>query len=189
MPAALSIVLPRSPEMGDLLAISDARALVLEAVRPLPVESVALNGALGRVLAREVSSPIAVPPFDSSAMDGFAVIAGEPAELDVVGEAGAGHPADAPVAPVRRSRSRPGRPCRRGATAVVPVERTEQTDGSVRVPETSEGANIRRPGEDVRPAMSCSTPAIGSAPPSWEWRRPSVWRSWTARGVRESPCW
>ena len=73
--------------MGDLLAISEARRLVLEAARPLPIENVALNDALGRVLAREVRSAIAVPPFDSSAMDGYAVIAGEAAELEVVAEA------------------------------------------------------------------------------------------------------
>jgi molybdopterin molybdotransferase len=149
MPAALSIVLPRSPEMGDLLAISEARALVLEAVRPLPIESVALNGALGRVLARDVTSPIAVPPFDSSAMDGFAVIAGDEAELEVVAEARAGHPADASVGAGQAIAISTGAAVPEGATAVVPVERTEQRNGRVSVPATSEGANIRRSGEDV----------------------------------------
>jgi molybdopterin molybdotransferase len=135
--------------MGDLLTISEARALVLEAVRPLPIESVALNGALGRVLARDVTSPIAVPPFDSSAMDGFAVVAGDEAELEVVAEARAGHPADSPVGAGQAIAISTGAAVPEGATAVVPVERTEQRNGRVSVPATSEGANIRRSGEDV----------------------------------------
>jgi molybdopterin molybdotransferase len=149
MPAATSIVLPRSPEMADLLAIAEARRRVLDAVRPLPAENVAISDALGRVLAKDVRSPIAVPPFDSSAMDGYAVIAGDAAELEVVGEARAGHPSDAPLRAGQAIAISTGAPVPRGATAVIPVERTQQGDGGVSVPATSEGANIRRSGEDV----------------------------------------
>ena len=58
--------------MADLIPIAEARSRVLEAVRPLPAEPVPLAEALGRVLAEDVESTISVPPFDSSAMDGYA---------------------------------------------------------------------------------------------------------------------
>src|SRR5919107_4346992 len=87
------------PPMADLIAIAHARARVLKAVRPLPAEAVPLAEALGRVLAEDVESAISVPPFDSSAMDGYAVIAGDAAELEVVGEARAGHPAGVALGP------------------------------------------------------------------------------------------
>jgi molybdopterin molybdotransferase len=135
--------------MADLLAIAEARTLVLEAVSPLPAEDVALEGALGRVLAEDVESAIAVPPFDSSAMDGYAVIAGAAAELEVVAEARAGHPAAAAVHEGQAIAISTGAAVPEGATAVVPVERTEAADRRVRVPDTEVGANIRRSGEDV----------------------------------------
>ena len=135
--------------MADLPAIGEARKLVLEAVRPLPAENVAISDALGRVLAQDVRSPIAVPPFDSSAMDGYAVIAGAAAELEVVAEARAGHPSDATLSAGQAIAISTGAAVPEGATAVIPVERTQQLDGRVSVPATSEGANIRRSGEDV----------------------------------------
>ncbi len=78
--------------MSDLITIEEARRRVLTTVTRLGDEPMALDAALGRVLAEEVSSTLPVPPFDSSAMDGFAVVAGQAAELSVVGEARAGHP-------------------------------------------------------------------------------------------------
>jgi molybdopterin molybdotransferase len=136
--------------MGNLLAIEEARRLVLEAVRPLPAEDVALLDALGRVLAEDVESPISVPPFDSSAMDGYAVIAGGPAQLDVVDESRAGHPAGATLQGGQAIAISTGAAVPEGATAVVPVEDTEQVDGRVSVPATEAGANIRRSGEDIQ---------------------------------------
>ena len=59
----------------------------------------ALDLALGRVLAEDVTSGIDVPPFDSSGMDGYALIAGPEGELEVIGEARAGHPAAEAVRP------------------------------------------------------------------------------------------
>jgi molybdopterin molybdotransferase len=137
--------------MADLLPIAEARRLVLDAVRPLPAEDVGLSDALGRVLAEDVESAISVPPFDSSAMDGFAVIAGGAGELEVIGESRAGRPAGAPVRAGEAIAISTGAAVPEGATAVVPVERTEPADGRVTVPETQAGANIRRSGEDIRP--------------------------------------
>jgi molybdopterin molybdotransferase len=135
--------------MADLIAIAHARARVLEAVRPLPAEAVPLAEALGRVLAEDVESAISVPPFDSSAMDGYAVIAGDAAELEVVGEARAGHPAGVALGPGAAVAISTGAAVPDGATAVVPVEQSEAAGDSVRVPSTQQGANIRRAGEDI----------------------------------------
>ena len=135
--------------MADLITIAEARSRVLEAVRPLAAEPVPVAEALGRVLAEDVESAISVPPFDSSAMDGYAVIAGDGGELKVVAEARAGHPADMAVTPDTAIAISTGAAVPEGATAVVPVERTEAAEDSVRVPATKAGANIRHAGEDV----------------------------------------
>jgi molybdopterin molybdotransferase len=145
--------------VGDLISIDEARGRVLGAVRPLPEEEVPLAGAHGRVLAEDVESPIDVPPFAGSAMDGYAVIAGPEAELEVVGESRAGHPAVERVEPGTAIRISTGAAMPAGATAVVPLERTEPAGGDVagdqgpagriRVGRSSPGDNIRRAGEDV----------------------------------------
>ena len=81
--------------MADgLIYISTALELVLDAVRPLGSEDLSLAEALGRVLAADVAAAEDLPPFDSSAMDGYAVIAGPGGELEVVDESRAGHPAE-----------------------------------------------------------------------------------------------
>jgi molybdopterin molybdotransferase len=136
--------------MAELISIAEARERVLAAVRPLPAEDVALDEALGRVLATEARSQDDLPPFDSSAMDGYAVVAGPAAELPVVGESRAGSPAERPLAPGEAMRISTGAAVPEGADAVVPVERVEVLDGRVRVPATEPGAHIRRAGEDAR---------------------------------------
>jgi molybdopterin molybdotransferase len=144
--------------VSELISIEEARRRVLEAARPLAAEDVALAEALGRVLAEDVESAIDVPPFDSSAMDGYAVIAGPAAELEVIGEARAGHPAAERLRPGGAIRISTGAAIPAGATAVIPVERVELGDGTVsgeparavRVPPSTEGDNIRRAGEDLR---------------------------------------
>jgi molybdopterin molybdotransferase len=141
--------LRRSPRMADLIPIAEARSRVLDAVRPLPAELVEVGAALGRVLAENVDSDLSVPPFDSSAMDGYAVIAGPASELEVIDEARAGHPAAQAVREGTAIAISTGAAVPDGATAVVPVERTERTDGRVRIPDTAPAANIRRAGEDV----------------------------------------
>ena len=154
--------------MSDLIAIDEARRRVLEAVTPLGDEAVPLGLALGRVLAENVTSGIDVPPFDSSGMDGYAVIAGPETELEVIGDARAGQPATETVRPGTAIRISTGAVVPEGADAVVPVERTTAVTGAedhsiqvdrvmrgkpgesrVRVAETEAGANIRRAGEDV----------------------------------------
>jgi molybdopterin molybdotransferase len=134
----------------DLISIADARRRVLETVTRLGDEEVPLDLALGRVLAEEVTSAIDVPPFDSSGMDGYALIAGPESELQVIDEARAGHPASEALRAGTAIRISTGATMPEGANAVVPVERSEGGTGRVRVPETEAGANVRRAGEDIR---------------------------------------
>jgi molybdopterin molybdotransferase len=137
--------------VSELISIDEAQGRVLEAVLPLPAEDVPLADALGRVLAGDVESPIDVPPFDSSAMDGYAVVAGPEADLEIVGESRAGRPADGHVAPGTAIRISTGAALPPGATAVVPLEGSsgDGAGGSVRVRASAEGDNVRRAGEDV----------------------------------------
>src|SRR5436190_23053765 len=79
---------------AQLTSIDDARALVLGHVRRLGDEQVAAAAALGRVLGEDVEAGFDLPPFRSSAMDGFALVAGAAAELPVVGESRAGRPVE-----------------------------------------------------------------------------------------------
>jgi molybdopterin molybdotransferase len=136
--------------VSELISIDEGRRRVLEAVRPLAAEDVPLGGALGRVLAENLESSIDVPPFDSSALDGFAVIAGPRAELEVIGESRAGHPIAERLRPGAAIRISTGAVIPAGTTAVVPVERSGAgANGRVRVDASREGDNIRRAGEDV----------------------------------------
>ena len=137
--------------MEALLGIEEARALVLERVQPLGAESVPLSAAAGRVLARAVAAPVDLPPFDSSAMDGFALRAADtPGRLAVVAQSAAGRPAATGVgageaAPISTGAVVPG-----GADAVIPVEQTESDGSAVVVEAVVRGDNVRPRGGDIR---------------------------------------
>jgi molybdopterin molybdotransferase len=133
----------------DLIDIAAARAIVLDAVRPLAPERVALADALGRVLAEDVAAEEDMPPFDSSALDGYVVGDTAGGDLPVVGESRAGAPAREALGPGQAMRISTGAAVPAGGVAVVGVERAQATDGRVVVPPLSEGAAIRRAGEDV----------------------------------------
>ena len=133
-----------------LISIDEAQERVLAAAQPLGAERVPLGDALGRVLAEEVAAGEDLPPFDASAMDGFAVPAGDPGILTIDGESRAGAPATGALAAGTACRISTGAVVPQGTFAVVPAERAEEAGGAVTVPATSEGANVRRAGEDVR---------------------------------------
>ena len=135
---------------GDLIDIATARELVLSSARPLGSERLPLADALGRVLCEDVSAEEDLPPFDSSAMDGYALIAGPAAELEVVDESRAGHPAQRALAGGQAIQISTGALIPEGADAVVPLERVQVSDGRVTVPDTERGANVRHAGDDVR---------------------------------------
>src|SRR5829696_5642972 len=84
----------------DLVSIEEAQELVLSKVRPLPAETVPIESAVGRVLLEPAASTIDLPPFDSSAMDGFALRAEDtPGTLPVLFRIAAGSPAERALVP------------------------------------------------------------------------------------------
>jgi molybdopterin molybdotransferase len=158
--------------MSELLPVPDARAAVLAATGRLGDEPVALDAALGRALAEDVVAAGNVPPFDSSAMDGFAVVAGESGRtLEIVGESRAGTPSPVTVGPSTAVRISTGAAVPAGATAVAPVEETSEQDGVVVMrAEAPAGDNVRPAGDDMaagelvlRAGTELGAPAIGLA--------------------------
>ena len=144
-------------DYSDLLSVDEARARVLEAVEPLPVEDVLVRDALGLVTASEYTAPHPLPRFDNSAMDGYAVVAEDvagaseaaPVELRVVGEVRAGEPGEITVKQGGAARIMTGAPLPPGADAVVIVEVTEERDGIVTVRGSAgPGQNVRPSGDD-----------------------------------------
>jgi len=137
------------------ISIEEARRLVLERVTRLEGEEVALADALGRILAQDAVAPNDLPPFDSSAMDGFAVIATDtddaPVALKIIGEARAGALAQVPVEHGMAIRVSTGAVVPEGSDAIVRQELTEVEDGAVIVnEEVGAGTDVRFAGEDIR---------------------------------------
>jgi molybdopterin molybdotransferase len=127
--------------VNELLPLEDARAQVLAAIpAALPAEMVALSNSLGRVLAADVVAATDLPPWDNSAMDGYAIRAADvagateaaPVLLRVAGEVAAGSASETAVLPGRALRIATGAPMPPGADAVVAVEQTTPlaADGS-----------------------------------------------------------
>lgn len=140
-----------------MISLVDAQRIVLDACSPLTSGDVDLAHAGGLVLAFDVFASEDVPPFANSAVDGYAVIAGDtataPIELTVVGELAAGAPPPVePIVPGETIRIMTGTPIPPGADAVVMVEDSERVVGDrVRLSATVEpGTAVRRPGSDVR---------------------------------------
>ncbi|HET7030266.1 MAG TPA: gephyrin-like molybdotransferase Glp [Candidatus Limnocylindrales bacterium] len=122
-----------------LLSVEEARALVLDATpAPGDREVVDLSEAHGRVLAEDVTSLIALPPWDNSAMDGYAIRAGDvaaasedaPVRLQVIGEVRAGEPPQVAVEGGTAIRIATGAPIPPQADAVVQVELTTPADAT-----------------------------------------------------------
>jgi molybdopterin molybdotransferase len=147
-----------SEREAPLQPAGDVLALVLECVRPLPPESVALRDALGLVVAEDLRSPQSLPRFDNAAMDGFAVrsedlanaVPTAPVTLPVAGAVVAGA-SSGPALPARFAvRVATGAPVPVGADAVVRLEdAAESGDAVTFVAAVKEGTNVRRRGEDV----------------------------------------
>jgi molybdopterin molybdotransferase len=138
--------------VAGLLNVEDALARVLSRVRPLPVETVPLEEASGRVLGEDALAAIDLPRFPSSAMDGFALRAADtPGSLPVVARVAAGRPAPRQVEPGEAMGIATGGVVPEGADAVVQIEVVTEEDGTVVVPAPVEaGANVRPAGGDVR---------------------------------------
>jgi molybdopterin molybdotransferase len=133
------------------LSVDEARAAILAAVRPLGAERLALEDAAGRVLTEPVRTVVDLPPFPSSAMDGFAIRAEDtPGRLPVAFRIAAGRPAERSLQPGEAMAVATGGVVPDGADAVVPIERVVERDNAVEIPERVEvGANIRPRGGDT----------------------------------------
>lgn len=134
------------------ISVAQAREIVLDAVPAPAAEPVALADAHGRVLSRDVSAAGDVPPFDNSAMDGFAVAAGPAGRrLAIIGESRAGAPARVALSSDGAIRISTGAQMPADADAVIELERVTEDGGSVLLQrDVDAGANVRRAGEDMR---------------------------------------
>ena len=134
-----------------MTAVSDVLTLLSEKVRPLPTETIHSTASTGRVLAEVVTSPVDVPSFEKSAMDGYAVRAADlPGTLTVVGDALPARPCLTRVGPGQAVRAMTGAPIPAGADTVVPVELTESSSDKVTVTQAvPAGKHVIRVSEDV----------------------------------------
>jgi molybdopterin molybdotransferase len=136
--------------------LDDALAMVLAECEPRPPVVIRFDAAIGCVLAEPIVAGEAVPPFDNTAVDGYAVRAADvavvPVELRVVGEVAAGAVATGRLGQGEAIRIMTGAPMPAGADAVVMVEDSERVgDGHVRLHRSvASGDAVRRAGDDVR---------------------------------------
>src|SRR5215475_10843416 len=141
---------------GSLLGIDAARAMIFERVTPVAgIERVPLRQALGRTLAEDVAAPIAVPGYDNSAVDGYAVRfddlhADQVTTLRCVDRIAAGHDPSAALTRGEAARIFTGAILPDGADVVIMQEDCERDGDRVTIrPGIKRGANTRRAGEDV----------------------------------------
>lgn len=165
----ISGVLPLAPsgqwlnELQDMLSYEQALAIIESNVEAIAPEPVHLRDAMGWVSAESLSCRLAVPPFDNSAMDGFAVRAEDthgasearPATLQIIGTVLAGDPGDARAETMCAHEIMTGAPIPAGYDTVVPVERVLIERDSAGKPlqilladAVAKGSNLRAAGED-----------------------------------------
>ncbi len=168
-----------------MISFDEAYAAMMAAAKPPASERVPIAQALGRVLAEDVHADVNMPPFNKSAMDGYAC---RRADLDqawtMVEEIPAGVMPKEVIGPGQCAKIMTGAPVPQGADRVVMVEDTEHADGLVRFTGETTRDNICLEGEDVRAgdavlaageiltpshiavlaAVGCSRPAVGHRP-------------------------
>jgi molybdopterin molybdotransferase len=139
--------------------VEDYQSQVLAAIRVLPPAQLALADAEGCVLAEDVAAAAALPPFDNSSMDGFAVLAADtagasaqaPVTLPVTGEIAAGDTGAFRLLPGTAIRIMTGAQLPAGADAVIPVELTDGGDTRVQIRgAVTPGGHVRYAGGDAR---------------------------------------
>jgi molybdopterin molybdotransferase len=149
-----------------VISVEEALAILDRQAPPVEPERIALSEAAGRVLAAPVSSDVDWPPFDTSAMDGYAVIL---ADVPVAGASaaerpavvGAGDPPPPPLSNGETVRVMTGAPIPPGTEAVVPVEQVDRRGGRVVFAAApTPGAHLRRRGESVAAGATLLTPRL-----------------------------
>lgn len=153
--------------------VDDYLAEILAAIRPLTPRELSLEDADGGVLAEDITAQWPLPPFDNSAMDGYAVRAADlaaataehPVTLPVTGEVAAGDTREHQVAPGSCVRIMTGAPMPAGADAVVPVELTDGGIAQVAIREAARpGDSVRRAGGDAVPGDALLAAGIRLGP-------------------------
>jgi molybdenum cofactor synthesis domain-containing protein len=134
-----------------MISIEEAWRRIATHIERLEPTTMSLLESLGHVLAEDVTATENMPPFPSSAMDGYAIITGDSiTERRVLGEQDAGQQKGLVVIPGTAVRIMTGAPVPQGADAVVPVEETREEDGFVHIASpASPGQYIRPIGQDV----------------------------------------
>jgi molybdopterin molybdotransferase len=148
-----------------MIKVEEALDYILSCIRRLDSQPVPIREGLGRVLAEDVFSGVNIPPFANSAMDGYAVRAGDvagagagsPVRLRVAGEIPAGAVWDRPLEPGAAIRIMTGAPVPPGSDAVVPFELTSEGRGETDLANdrvlvyqpVKPGDHVRRAGEDI----------------------------------------
>ena len=150
---------PGAGAPASALRVAEACAAILEGVAPLGSERVGLANSLGRVLASDVRSPLALPPWDNASMDGYAVRAADivgassnrPVVLPVLETVAAGGAATRALTAGAAIRIMTGAPVPAGADTVVRVEDTDRGAERVAIRDARDAMrNVRPRGEDLR---------------------------------------
>ncbi|PMP81072.1 MAG: molybdopterin molybdenumtransferase MoeA [Chloroflexus aggregans] len=145
----MSVLIRESPY--PMVSIADATAMIMERAQPLGSEEIDALSALGRVLANDITAPEDIPDVPKSAMDGYALRAGDGlAPRHVVGELIAGGLSTVTLGPGEATRIMTGAPMPPGADAMIPVEMTEERDGMLYIQhELKPGDYVHMVGQDV----------------------------------------
>lgn len=142
-----------------MITVDEALDKILSHIHPLGFEKVSLLDSLGRVIGEDVHARRNIPPFDNSAMDGYALRVEDtleasqdhPLQLDVIEDLPAGYISAKKLEKGKAIRIMTGAPVPKGTDAVIPVEETKKENGSVLVfRRVASGENIRMSGEDVK---------------------------------------
>ena len=141
---------------GPIMSVDEAVGIIAARVTAVrDIETVSLTAADGRILAKELSAPLPLPPFTNSAVDGYAVRSGDLAQVEeqafpVAGRVQAGASAQGPVEPGHAVRIFTGAPMPQGADTVFMQEDVRLDQGRVVLPAgLKPGANVRTAGEDI----------------------------------------
>jgi len=141
--------------MKTMIELEEALELVLSRIQPVETECVLISDAYNRVLATDVTSQIAMPPFERSPLDGYAYLAmagdSQPLQLKVVSEIPAGTFPDRDIAPGEAAKIFTGAPIPLGANCVVRMEDTKQIGDEVTILHpVLPGSNIIPKGEEIK---------------------------------------
>jgi len=141
---------------GPMMSVDEAVSIIAARVTAVrDIETVSLTAADGRILAKDISAPLPLPPFTNSAVDGYAVRSGDLAQVEeqafpVAGRVQAGASAQGPVEPGHAVRIFTGAPMPQGADTVFMQEDVRLDQGKVVLPAgLKPGANVRPAGEDI----------------------------------------